>query len=143
MRHRGMVAVSFLLLDAGLIVGVIPPEDEEVHAEHVEGGHAGDHHHPHTPEGAVGKACGKNLVLGEESGKRGYTGDGKTAYEECDVGYGHVFSEAAHGCVVVGVHSVDERAGSEEQEGLEHGVSEEVEHGGHVTETFVDGLAVL
>ena len=54
------------------------------------------------------------------------------------MGDGHIFAETAHRGVVVGVYGMDEGTCTEEEERLEHGVCEQVEHGGHVSEAVVE-----
>ena len=40
----------------------------------------------------------------------------------------HVLAETAHGTHLVAVYRMDDATGTEEQQCLEHGVSEQVEH---------------
>ena len=54
--------------------------------------------------------------------------------------HGHIFAQAAHCRHLVRVYGVDDAAGAEEQQRLEHGVGEEVEHRGHVTESAGVGV---
>ncbi len=131
-RHRPGSIVGLVV-----IFGFVPPEDEVVHAEHVEGSHTGYHRHPYTHVGAPCIGCGEDFVLGEEAREGRNTGDCKAADEECPTGDGHVFAETTHGGVVVAVDCMNEATCSEEEERLKHSVSEEVEHCSHVSETAV------
>ena len=47
----------------------------------------------------------------------------------------HVLTQTAHGRHLVAVDGMDDTSSTEEEQGLKHGVGEEMEHGGHVTET--------
>ena len=53
---------------------------------------------------------------------------------------GHVAAQAAHGRHLVRVHGVDDAARPEEEQRLEHGVREEVEHRGHVAQSAGVGI---
>ena len=44
------------------------------------------------------------------------------------MGDGHILTQTAHGCIIVGVNRMDERTGSKEKECLEHRMSEQMEH---------------
>ena len=71
-----------------------------------------------------------------------YAADGQTGNEESNVRDGHVLAQSTHGRHLVAVYGMDDAAGPEEEQRLEHGVGEEVEHGGHVTQrthVFVAG----
>ncbi len=51
---------------------------------------------------------------------------------------GHVFTQASHGRHLVAVNGVDDATCAQEEQCLEHGVGEQVEHGGHVAKrTYV------
>ena len=65
------------------------------------------------------------------------------AHKECDVGDGHVFAKAVHGGVIVGTDGVDDSTGAKEEEPLEHCMSEEVEHRGHVAESVMSDFIDL
>ena len=113
----------------------LAPEDAVVQTEHVESSHSGDNRHNPSDDRAVLEASCQNLVFGEESGERRNTGDGQAGNQEGDVGNRHVFVQAAHGLHLVAVYGVDDASGTQEKQGFEHGVSEQVEHAGHVTQT--------
>ena len=51
------------------------------------------------------------------------------------MGNRHVFAQTAHGFHLVAVYGMDDASGSQEEQGLEHGVCEQVEHTGHVTQS--------
>ena len=72
--------------------------------------------------------------------KKPLNGHGQTGDEEGDVRDGHVFAHAAHRRHLVGVYRVDDATGAEEQQRLEHGVGEEVEHRSHVTQSARVGI---
>ena len=124
---RRMLGMEFLILRT--------PEDTEVKTEHIEGRHGGDSCHNPTHERTVGKAGRQNLILREKTGEGRNTRNGKTGYKEGNMRHGHVFAQAAHGRHLVAVDGMDDAAGTEEEQRLEHGMGEEVEHGGHVTQT--------
>ena len=111
-----------------------PPEHEEIHAEHVERRQTGNHGHPCAVEPMTVVHCGEHFVFREEAREGEYTCYGKTSDKECPVAYRHIFTQAAHLGVVVGVNRMDQTSGAEEEESLEHCVSKEVEHTGHITE---------
>ena len=109
-----------------------PPEDIVVQAEHVERRQSGDGGHQPPHRGAECEAGRQNLVLREETAQGPDAGNGKAGDEERGVRHGHIPAQAAHGRHFVGVDGVDDTSGAEEQQGLEHGVREEVEHRSHV-----------
>ncbi len=119
-------------------VMLFPPENHVVETEHVESGQARNHHKPCAPEPVVLECGGQNLVLGEEAGEGGYARDGQTADKERDVGDGHILAQTVHGRIVVGVYGMYQSTGAKEQQSLEHGVGEQMEHRGHEAETLVD-----
>ena len=116
------------------------PEDVVIEAEHVERRQAGDpgHHPPH--HGAEGEARRQDLVLREETAQGPDARDGQAGDEERRMRHGHVSAQAAHGRHLVGVHGMDDAPGAEEQQRLEHGVREEVEHRGHVPQSARMGI---
>ena len=123
---RRVVRMEFLVLRA--------PEDAEVEAEHIESRHGGDARHDPTHCGVIGKGGRENFIFREETREGRYAGDGKTSDEERPVGDGHVLAQSAHRAHLVAVHGVDNATRAEEEQCLEHGVGEEVEHGSHVAE---------
>ena len=106
----------------------LPVEDEVIDAEHVECRHTGNNCHPNAPQRALLVACHQNLVLAEEACKWRNACNGKTANEECDAGDRHILVQAMHVRVLVAVNSVNNGTGAQEEQRLEHGVSEQVEH---------------
>jgi hypothetical protein len=109
-------------------------EREVVEPEHVEGRH-GRHHEPHQPDElpvATGLEGGpQDLVLGEEAGQGRHAGDGDAAHQHRPVRPGQLRLEAAHHAhVLLAAHGVDDGAGAEKEQGLEEGVSHEVEDAG-------------
>lgn len=94
----------------GLVVGSVmtfghfmflPPEDEVVEAEHIEGGQTGHERHPEIPESGVAHRGRQDFILREESGEGDDARDSQTADEEGDMGNWHVFAETVHLGVVV------------------------------------------
>ncbi len=123
---------------------LLPPENKVVKTEHIEGCETRHHCHPCAPEPMTGEHGRQHLIFREKSGERRNTGYGETSDKECPMCNRHVFAQTAHRRIVVAVDSVDERTRSEEEERLEHGVGEEVEHRGHISETgIVDTLKRL
>ena len=116
---------------------LFPPEDEVVETEHIEGGHTGHERHPHVGHPVVAEAAAEDFVLREETREGDDAGDGKTADQEGDVGDGHMLAQTVHGGVVVGADGMDESTCAKEEQSLEHGVCEEVEHRCHVAEAVV------
>ena len=53
------------------------------------------------------------------------------------MGDGEMAAEASHIIHKVAVDRVNDGAGSEEEKGFEKGMGKEVEHGGHVSQSFV------
>ena len=111
---------------------LLPPEDEVVETEHIEGGQTGHGRHPDIVEGVVQCAGGQNLVFREETGKRDDTGDGETPDKESRVSHRHAFAQTAHGGVVVAADGMNQCAGAKEEQSLEHRMGEQVEHRSHV-----------
>ncbi len=119
------------------VAAFLAPKNVVVETEHVESRQARDEAHHHAEDRAELECGRQNLVLAEEAGEWRYARDGQAGDEEGDVGHRHVFPKSAHVAHLVAMHGVDNGAGAEEQEGLEHGVGEEVEHGGHVAQPLV------
>ncbi len=80
----------------------------------------------------------EDFIFREETGKRYDTCDGKTADQECDVGHRHMLAQTVHGCVVVRTDSMNQCTGAKEKQRLEHGVGEQVEHTGHITQPMME-----
>ena len=53
------------------------------------------------------------------------------------MGYGHILFEVTHSVHLVRVNHMDNSTCAKEEQAFEHCVSEEVEHGSHVADTFV------
>ena len=126
---RCVVLVGFLVL--------CTPEDTVVQTEHVEGCHSSDTRHDPTYHGAVCKAGGDDLILRAKAREEGDTSDGQTRDEERDVGHRHILAQTSHQRHLVGVDSVDDTSGTEEQTSLEHSVGEQMEHTSHITQLCV------
>ena len=124
---RCMVCVQFFVFSS--------PEDAVIQTEHVECGHTGNNRHNPSHYRAELEAGGQNLVLREEARERRNTCNRQTGNEEGDVGNRHILAQAAHGRHLVAVNGMDDASGAEEQQSLEHGVSEQVEHACHVSQS--------
>ena len=130
-------------LRTATIIGILlvvrtSPEDNVVKPEHIECCHTGhDSHDPfqrltfNTRQRIAG---GDNLILREEACKRRNTGDCQTADQETDVGNRHVLVQSAHILLEVAADDDNDCTRAEEEQCLEHGMGEEVEHGSHITE---------
>ena len=118
----------------------ITPEDTEVEAEHIECGQRSDECHDPTHHRAEFKSCGEDLILTEESRERRDTCDSEAGDQEGDVCNRHLFAESAHMAHFVAVDGVDNCTGPQEEQRLEHSVSKEVEHAGHITEAVVSAV---
>ena len=123
---RCMFSMKFLVL--------FTPEDAEVEAEHIEGCHGGDNRHNPSHGRAELEAGCQNLVLREEARERRDACNGQAGDEERPVRDGHILAQTSHSRHLVAVDGMDDAARAEEEQGLEHGVGEEVEHAGHVTQ---------
>ena len=128
---------------------VLAPEDQVTGPGHVGGGEEGAHQpdHHHGVVAVLGRPH-DDLVLGPEAGEGEDAGQRDGTHDEGPEGGGHVLPQPTHVAHVVRVHGVDERAGPEEEEGLEEGVGEEVEdpcrpgahpHGHHHVADLADG----
>ena len=110
-------------------------EGEEDETAHVEGGHEGGGE-ADEPENAIGAAFGgpglpEDFVFGEESGEAGNAGDGEHADEHGPERGGSALAKVAHELhILLTGHGVNNGAGTEEEQGLEEGVSEDVEDSG-------------
>src|SRR5208337_3756804 len=81
---------------------------------------------------AVHQGVKEDFILAEEAGEGEDAGNGQGGHYEGPIGDGHVFPEAAHVAhILLAVHAVDYRAGSQEEEGLEKGVGHEMEDTGN------------
>ena len=81
------------------------------------------------------EACRQDFIFGEESGERRNTCNGKASDEERDMRNGHILPQSTHGRHLVAVYGMDDATRSEEQQCLEHGVCEQVEHACHVAQS--------
>ena len=113
----------------------LPEEDEVVDTEHVERCHSCHHAHPEAPANAFLVASHENLILTEEACKRRNTCNSQATNKECNASDGHVLVQAVHLAVLIAVNSVDDCTGTQEEQCLEHSVSEQVEHRSHVAKT--------
>ena len=132
-HHEGHLLRAATVVGIGLVVA-LTPEDEVVEAEHIERRHTGHHRHEPAQERGELEAGGDDLVLGEETAERRNARDGEAADEEAHIGDRHVLAQPTHILVEVAAHDHDDGTGAEEEQRLEHGVGEEVEHGCHVAQ---------
>jgi len=49
----------------------------------------------------------------------------------------HVLAESAHGGHLVGMYGMNDAAGTQEEQCLEHGMCEKMEHAGHIAQSSV------
>ena len=120
-----------------LVLGRFAPEDIVVKPEHVESGQGGNEGHDHAQPRLEHESSRQDFVLAEESGERGDAGDSQAGYQEGDMRDRHLLAQASHPAHLVAMHGMDDGTGTEEEQGFEHGVGEEVEHRSHITEAFV------
>ena len=120
-----------------LFVRLAPPEDAEVETEHIESRHGSNACHNPAYYRTELEASGQNLVLREEARERRNAGNGQASNQEGDVGNRHVLAETTHSTHLVAVYGMDDATGTKEQQCLEHGVGEQVEHARHITQTAV------
>lgn len=123
----GMFSMQFFVLRT--------PKDTVVEAEHIECRHSCNHRHNPSHRGAELEASCQYLIFGEEAGERGNTGYGKASYEEGDVRDRHILPQSAHGRHFVAMYRMDNAAGSQEKQCLEHGVGEQMVHTCHITQS--------
>ena len=111
-------------------------EDEDDLAGHVVGrqqcGHESD-----DPQGLTGfVGAEEDLVFRPEAGERWHPGDRQPPHQECAGRNRHPFPDVAHALhvlrVIMAVHSMNYRSGTEKHEGLEERVGHHVEYGGDV-----------
>ena len=126
-QERGLVRVVVLL-----VVSVVAPEGQDEQARHVEGGHQG--RAEHDPEDRLVGVVDvrQDHVLGVVARGERDAGDGEDGGAHGQEGHRHLLRQAAHQAHVVGVHRVDDRAGAEEQKGLEERVRRQVEQAGGI-----------
>ena len=118
-----------------LFVRLAPPEDAEVETEHLECRHGSNACHNPAYYRTELEASGQNLILREEARERRNAGNGQASNQEGDVRNRHILAETAHSTHLVAVYRMDDATCTKEQQCLEHGVSEQVEHARHVTQT--------
>ena len=131
-KHEG----AHFLGMVGVIASCFSKEDDEEKAAHIEGGEEGDEAGDDEEDDVVIAGSLEDLFLGPEAGgDEGEAAEGGGTDQEGDGGDGHFFPEAAHfPDVLLVVAGVDDGTGAEEEEGLEPGVGEEVEHAGFARE---------
>ena len=76
-----------------------------------------------------------DLILREETSQRPETADGNRSDEEADIGDRHILVQTTHVLLEVAADDDNDSTGAEEEQRLEHGVGEEVEHAGHIADT--------
>ena len=130
-RHVAVAPIACRLLSR-LRAG---PKDTIIKTEHIECCHTCNHCHNPSHDGAELEACRQDFIFGEESGERRNTCNGKASDEERDMCNGHILPQSAHGRHLVAVYGMDDATRSEEQQCLEHGVCEQVEHACHVAQS--------
>ncbi len=116
-----------------------PKKTRKTSTAHVEGGEQGGEQADEVERDVLVQRVGEDLVLRPEARERRHAGDGEPADDEGARGDRHELAERAHAAhVLLVVHAVDDRAGAEEQQGLEEGVGDHVEDGDPVA-TDADG----
>lgn len=104
-------------------------EDHQRLTGHVEGGERGGDHDDPEDAAMMLPRTGHDQILGVVAAEEEATRERQHAAEVSQEGDGHLFPEAAHlPDVLLVVHSKNDRTGREEEEALEEGVREEVEH---------------
>ena len=73
--------------------------------------------------------CQQNFFLTKETREQGHACNGQTGDQERDMGNGHRLSETSHVFHFIAVNIMYHGTGTQEEQGLEHGVGEEMEHG--------------
>ena len=114
-------------------VGRSAPEDTEVQTEHVERRQTGRDIHPGKHPRAEHVGSHQDLIFGEEARERRDSRNGQARYHERDVRNGHVLAQTTHLRHLVGMHRMDHRTGTQEEQCLEHGVGKQVPHTGRIT----------
>ena len=106
-------------------------ECQEDDAEHVERRQERDDHQQHEwPGQSAGPHRAENLFLREEAAKEGDARERQRADDEDDRSLRHAAREAAHVRQVIAADSMNDCAGSEEEQCLEETVREEVQETG-------------
>ncbi len=118
-------------------VGMSPvpaAEGQQVQAEHVEGGeHGRDETQGPDEVMAAVEGGGEDLALGPEARQGEDPGTGQGPDQESIGRHPHVGRQAAHPLdVVLPVQGQDHRSRSQEQEGLEEGMGDEMKHRGSI-----------
>ena len=91
------------------------PENTIIKAEHIECGHGGNTRHNPSHRRAELEAGGQNFVFGEKARERPNARNGKTGYQESDVGDGHVFAQPAHRAHFIAVYGMNDASCSQEE----------------------------
>ena len=128
----GFVHFSF----EALIDAAFTPEGHRNAADHVESSHpcGEDGDQPEQLRGsdrveeALLETGKQDLVLGEETGQWGDSCDGQCPDQEGEVGERQLVPQSSHlAHVLLVMHGMDDRTGSEEQQGLEKRMGDQVE----------------
>ena len=118
-------------------IGRSAPEDTEVQTEHVERRQTGREIHPSKHPRAEHVGSHQDFVLGEKAREWRNSRNGQARYHKRDVRNGHMLAQTTHLRHLVGMHRMDHRTGSQEEQRLEHGVGKQMPHTGRITQGIV------
>ncbi|OPZ93761.1 MAG: hypothetical protein BWY72_02428 [Bacteroidetes bacterium ADurb.Bin416] len=115
----------------------LAPENPEIQPEHVESGQTCSQVEDAKNQLIVFKRGNQYFILTEETGKRWNTSNGQAGNQKSNVCNGEVLTQSTHILHFITVNGVNHGTGTQEEEGLEESVGGQVEHGRHVTQSFV------